>query len=148
MSIQIRSPNNNRTTFVRRFYKYMKYISIVDQDISQVSRANKGDILFNIRNNFIFPHIHVFWLLYKTIVLLPHKNRAVYAYVYTLMDTNPIGGLFNRCLVLIWYFIHADVCTNLKMSRPRTFELRLLNRSCTNINSQLQFNPALEFING
>ena len=36
------------------------------------------DILFNTRNNFMFPSIHVlFCLIYKTIVLLPHKNRAV-----------------------------------------------------------------------
>ena len=47
----------------------MKSISSVDQDI-----------LFNTRNNFIFPSIHVlFCLLYKNIVLLPHKNRAVYS---------------------------------------------------------------------
>ena len=56
----------------------MKFISSVDQDISQVSKANEWDILFNTRNNFIFPSIRVlFCLLYKKIVLLPHKNRAV-----------------------------------------------------------------------
>ena len=41
-----------------------------------------GYILFN-TNNFIFPQIHVlFCLLYKTIVLLAHKNRAVYSNGY------------------------------------------------------------------
>ena len=40
----------------------MKFISSVYQDISWV---NKWDILFNTRNNFIFPDIHVlFCLLY------------------------------------------------------------------------------------
>ena len=40
-------------------------------DISRMSKA------FNTRNKFIFPNIHVlFCLLYKKIVLLPHKNRA------------------------------------------------------------------------
>ena len=33
----------------------MKFISSVDQDISRVSKANEWDILFNTRNNFIFP---------------------------------------------------------------------------------------------
>ena len=56
----------------------MKFISSVDQDISaRVSKANEWDILFNTKNNFIFPSIHVlFCLLYKKIILLPHKNRA------------------------------------------------------------------------
>ena len=58
----------------------MKFISSVDQDISRVSKANEWDILFNTGNNFIFPNIHVlFCLLYKKVVLLPHKNRAVYS---------------------------------------------------------------------
>ena len=49
----------------------MKFISSVDQDISQVSKANEWDILFNTRNNF--------GLLFKKILptVLPHKNRAV-----------------------------------------------------------------------
>ena len=45
----------------------MKFISSVDQDISRVSKTNEWDILFNTRNNLIFPNIHVlFCLLYKT----------------------------------------------------------------------------------
>ena len=114
---------------------------------SQVSKANKWDILFNTRNNFIFLHIHVFRLLYKTIVLLAHKNRAVYCNApYTLKATNLIGRLFNRYLALIRDFMHADIRTNFKMSRPRMFELRLSNRSYTNINSRLHFNTVLALI--
>ena len=61
----------------------MKFISSVYQDISRVSKANESDILFNTRNNVIFPNIHVlFCLLYKKIVLLPHKNRAVNSNVF------------------------------------------------------------------
>ena len=56
----------------------MKFISSVDQDISQVSKANEWDILFNTRNNFIFPNIHVlFCLLYKKIVLYCPTKTAV-----------------------------------------------------------------------
>ena len=49
----------------------MKFTSSVDQDISQVSKANEWNILFNTRNNFIlFPNIHVlFCLLYEKIDL-------------------------------------------------------------------------------
>ena len=44
----------------------MKFISSVEHSISQVSKVNKRDILFNTRNNFIFPNIYVlFCLLYK-----------------------------------------------------------------------------------
>ena len=58
----------------------MKFISIVYHDISRVSKANEWYILFNTRNNFTFPNIHVlFCLLYKKIVQLPHQNRAVYS---------------------------------------------------------------------
>ena len=54
-------------------------ISSVDQDISLVRFAHLWDLfLFNTRNNFIFPYIHaLFYLSYKKIVLLPHKNKAV-----------------------------------------------------------------------
>ena len=56
----------------------MKFTWSVDQDISRVSKVNEWDTLFNTSNNSIFPNIHVlFCLLYKKIVLLPHKNRAV-----------------------------------------------------------------------
>ena len=44
----------------------IKFISSVDKDISRVRKENEWDILFNTRNNFIFPNIHVlFCLLYK-----------------------------------------------------------------------------------
>ena len=59
----------------------MKFISSADQDISRVSKANESDILFNTRNNFIFPNIHVlFCLLYKKKSYSTHKNRAVNAF--------------------------------------------------------------------
>ena len=41
----------------------MKFISSVDQDISQVSKANEWDILSNAGHNFIFPNIHVLFCL-------------------------------------------------------------------------------------
>ena len=52
----------------------VKLVSSVDQDISRVSKANE-DILFNTRNNFIFPNIHVlFCLLYKKISPIINKS--------------------------------------------------------------------------
>ena len=82
----------------------MKFISSVEHSISRVSKVNKRDILFNTRNNFIFPNIHVlFCLLYKKIVLLPHKNRAVYSNGFMIIDTCEIidfisGGHVDKTL--------------------------------------------------
>ena len=62
----------------------MKFISSVDQDISRVSKANECKICCSTReiiSYFQNPNIYVlFCLLYKKkIVVLPHKNRAVYS---------------------------------------------------------------------
>ena len=59
-------------------WKY-EVISRVEQDISLIRFAHLSEISWStLQINFIFPNIHVlFCLLYKKIVLLPHKNRAV-----------------------------------------------------------------------
>jgi hypothetical protein len=40
-----------------------RFISSVEHDISQVSAANEWDIIFNTRNNLVFPSTHVFFCL-------------------------------------------------------------------------------------
>ena len=82
-----------------------KFISSVDQDISRVSKRT-SEISCSTReiNNFIFLSTHVlFCLLYKIIVLLPHKNRAVNFNAFTIIDPCEIidfisGGNINKLL--------------------------------------------------
>ena len=54
----------------------MKPISCIDEDISRVNKANELDILFNTRNNFIFPkHASMYCSVYyiKNSPIAPQK---------------------------------------------------------------------------
>ena len=82
-----------------------KFISSVDQDISRVSKRT-SEISCSTReiNNFIFLSTHVlFCLLYKIIVLLPHKNRAVPVNVnaFTIIDTCEIIMNNHTCEIIM-----------------------------------------------
>ena len=65
--------NNNILENNTRMCGNVKFISSVSHE--RAKRTSAWDILFDTRNIFIFPSIHVlFCSLYKKIVLLPHKN--------------------------------------------------------------------------
>ena len=68
---------------------------------SRLSKANEWDILFNTRNNFIFLSIHVLsYLFYKTILLLPHTNRAVNSNAFHDIDTSEIIMNNHTCEII------------------------------------------------
>ena len=67
----------------------MKFISSVDQGILRVSKADEWDALFNTRNNFIFPSIHVLFGLLGAIHTSELVNRE---------------SLYNSFLVLLSSF--------------------------------------------
>ena len=63
----------------------MKFISSVGQDISQVSKVIE-QVRYPVQHKKLY-HISkhsciILFIIYKKIVLLPHKNRAVYSNVF------------------------------------------------------------------
>ena len=72
-------------------------------------------MLFNTRNNFIFPNIHVlFYLLYKKIVLLPHKNKSVNSKRFIIIDTCEIIMNNHTCEII-------DFISRGKINKPLYF---------------------------
>ena len=79
----------------------MEFISSVDQDMSRVNKANKWDILFNTRNNFIFPNIHVLFCLYKKYSYCPTKIEQYTLMRFMLIDTCEIIMNINHICEII-----------------------------------------------